>query len=343
MRAAIRLTVTVALVWAIVCPIIGAEAPAQTAFTHTETGTLCAKEDTKCAKLGSFALMPGGNLAVCDVGKAVFKMVNGRRRASLPTTGVLKIVTPDNKLKGKVDLDFRIVAAHAHSDKLIYVGGHGKIAKIVMAGKSGKSGEVTKELDFAKIKMPRAYVASITTTKKELFAAVEYEGGFGVYRFDHNFGSPKKIITDLRGCNHQLDITAYNGEILVAENTRHRVVRYDREGKQLGTFGKRDRTSRKSFGGCCNPMNLAVGSDGNVYTAESGTGLIKKFSLDGGYLGLVAKTAAGAGHKHVRVAVTADGNTIYIVDVTKNLIRVVNKAKAAEAKSAKSAKTGKGK
>ena len=53
-----------------------------------------------------------------------------------------------------------------------------------------------------------------------------------------------------------LTIAVVNGAVHVAENSRHRIVRYDRDGKVLAQWGKRSRQDVKGFGACCNPMNL---------------------------------------------------------------------------------------
>ena len=73
----------------------------------------------------------------------------------------------------------------------------------------------------------------------------------------------------------------------MAENSRHRVVRYDRDGKSSAAFGKRDRDGvGAGFGGCCNPMNLCFDSAGDLLVAES-DGKVKHFTPAGKYVGLV--------------------------------------------------------
>lgn len=66
-----------------------------------------------------------------------------------------------------------------------------------------------------------------------------------------------------------------NDELLIAENSRHCVNRFDLDGKPLGKWGKRDRTGIEGFAACCNPVNIDIGPDNVLYTAESGIGRIK--------------------------------------------------------------------
>ena len=289
---------------------------AEKQLAYTNSAVLCSKGKTQCKKLSTFCLAPSGNLLVCDQsGMAV------------------KVVSPDDKLVATLKVEFAPKAVHATAEGEVYVGGTDKFVKMNAAGK------VIKKFDASSLGLERAYVAAITTSKEELFISMRGRTGYEVYRFDRDFGGGKRIISKLRGCCGQMDIAAHGDSVYVAENARHRVTRYDREGKELTSWGKRDRTSQNGFGGCCNPMNLCIGPDGNVYTSESGTGLIKRYTLDGKYLGLVGTVAGTSGCKHVRIAASVDGSRLYVADVTKNVIYVLAGAKQVRATvAAKAAK-----
>ena len=128
-------------------------------------------------------------------------------------------------------------------------------------------------------------VNAITTSGDDVFIACPMSKGYGyaVWRTDQSFAEPKQIIKGLAGCCGQMDIQAAGGEIFVAENSRHRVVRYDRDGKEVGRFGKTDREGLgEGFGGCCNPMNLCFPAEGGLLASES-NGVVKRFTLDGKY------------------------------------------------------------
>lgn len=103
-------------------------------------------------------------------------------------------------------------------------------------------------------------IHGIAASDKAVYVATAMAKGYGyaVWRMDRDFGNAKEIITGLSGCCGQINIQARGGELFVAENSRHRVVRYDREGKKLAAWGKRDRDGAAGgFGGCCNPRTSA--------------------------------------------------------------------------------------
>ena len=109
----------------------------------------------------------------------------------------------------------------------------------------------------------------------------------------------------------------------VCENSRHRVLRLDRDGKQLGQFGKRDREGvGENFGGCCNPMNLCFNKDGNLYVSES-NGAVKNFTPEGKYLGIVGVAEVQPGCKNSCVGVTANDDRLFYIDVLKSQIIIL--------------------
>jgi hypothetical protein len=112
------------------------------------------------------------------------------------------------------------------------------------------------------------------------------------------------------------------------------VVRYDAEGKALSNWGEKSRTGMEGFGSCCNPMNICFGPGGELYTAESGLGRVKRYSPDGKFLGLIGQigvlrfTRAGrtaSSCSNITVAVTKDANRVFVQDVSRNIIRVLLK------------------
>lgn len=117
-----------------------------------------------------------------------------------------------------------------------------------------------------------------------------------------------------------MDVQCCDGELYVCENSRHRVIRFDRDGKEVAQFGKRDRTGEgENFGGCCNPMNLCFSKDGNLYVSES-NGVVKHFTPSGKYLGIVGIAAVQPGCKNSCVGVTADDKRLFYIDVYKSQI-----------------------
>ncbi len=164
--------------------------------------------------------------------------------------------------------------------------------------------------------------SSISVTSSDVFVATRaLEGyGFDVWRVDDQFENGKKIVTGLRGCCGQMDVQANDAGVYVAENARHRVCHYDRDGQLVTQWGSRTRTGVEGFGSCCNPMNLAFNSDQDVYTAESTTGRIKRYSANGDLLGLVGQVEIVPGCKKVSIAVSPDSSRIYMLDITRTHI-----------------------
>lgn len=168
-------------------------------------------------------------------------------------------------------------------------------------------------------------ISGIAVTDKDVFVACSAALGYGydVWRMDLELKDPVKIVEKLRGCCGQMDIQARGKDLCVAENSMHRVSRYDRDGKLVKSFGEREAISNRGFEGCCNPMNLRIAANGEIYTSESSIGRIRRFSPDGEYLGLVGKASLISGCKHVAIGVTTDTKRVYLLDVTKGEIVIL--------------------
>ena len=130
----------------------------------------------------------------------------------------------------------------------------------------------------------KSRISSISHNGENVFVACAATKGYGfdVWKLDGSLENGENVVQGLSGCCGQMDVQATDKGIYVAENSRHRVVHYDLEGKKLQTFGKRDAKGENGFGSCCNPMNLCFDGKANVITAESGTGRILQFDSEGG-------------------------------------------------------------
>ena len=196
------------------------------------------------------------------------------------------------------------------ADGRIYVGGEGRL----------RARQGGKQVADGKIEGPQkgavSRITGIAVSARDVFVAATARTGTGyeVWRLGLDLGEPKCILEGQRGCCGQFDIQARGEELVVADNTRHRVSRYDRDGKELGGFGKSSRDGGEGFGGCCNPMNTRVGKDGEIYTAES-EGYVKCFAADGKLLATVGTVELAGGCKHVPIDVSKDGERVYVADV----------------------------
>jgi sugar lactone lactonase YvrE len=177
-------------------------------------------------------------------------------------------------------------------------------------------------------------ITGMAVSDQDLFVACRSSEGLGyvVWRMDLNFQNPKLVVTQLSGCCGQMDVQAHDGELWIPENSRHRVNRYDRDGKLLASFGKDDRKAASGFGGCCDPKNVRFSSNGEMYTSESGPPVVvKRFSPDGKFLGVVGIPKFESGCVRVSVEVSKDGKQVYVLNTDDNAIHVLA-AKSAEAK-----------
>ena len=168
-------------------------------------------------------------------------------------------------------------------------------------------------------------ISAISATEKDVFVVTGEEKGYGfaAWRMDHAFDNPTKVLSGLRGCCGQMDVQAVGDELFVAENTKHRVGRYDRDGQPIKEFGTTAaKGNADGFGGCCNPMNVCCGPEGEILTAES-EGIIRRFSLTGKYLGLVGRVSLTGGCKNVAVAASPDGERVYFCDLPGSRIIVM--------------------
>lgn len=179
---------------------------------------------------------------------------------------------------------------------------------------------------FGRRRFPLGKASGMAASDKDLF--LSFGSGWSlrakdvIVRFDRDLAGPRRIAEGMNGCCQRLDLAARDGVLYVAENTRYRVVRMDRDGKVLGTWGQRDRADVKGFGSCCNPMNVCFGPQGELLTSESGVLRIKRYSVKGELLGLVGQYNGASGCKHVAVGVSKDGSKVYVIDVGLSTIRV---------------------
>ncbi len=166
----------------------------------------------------------------------------------------------------------------------------------------------------------------MAVSEKDVFIACGDMGyGFAVWRFTKEFKEPKQILSEIGGCCGQMDIQCHGTDVLVAENTKHQFGRYDRDGKKIGSFGKRGLdTDPSCFGSCCNPMNLRAVGVGDIYTAES-EGVIKRFSPSGEFIETAGVVKLTGGCKNVALAISADAKRLYFCDLPGSKFHVLEK------------------
>ena len=155
-----------------------------------------------------------------------------------------------------------------------------------------------------------------------------------LFRFDLDLSHPKMLASNLRTCCQRCDLQVHNGRLYMAENGAYRVVVYDSDGNVLKKWGTRSRTDPAGFGSCCNPMNLYFGGDGTLYTAESGMGRIKQYTVAGKFLGVTGTvgvsrfnraSAQAAACSNIAIVCPPSGDRIYVMDFEGGHIRVLQR------------------
>jgi hypothetical protein len=145
---------------------------------------------------------------------------------------------------------------------------------------------------------------------------------------------PVLLAEGLRGCCQRCDIVFRDDVLYLAENSAHRVVRYDRDGNVLSKWGERRRGDLEGFGACCNPMNLCFDTEGTLYTSESGLGRVKRYATDGEFQGLVGYvdtsrfihgSSLAASCSNIAIAVTRDTGRVYVMDYQNSQIRILQR------------------
>jgi len=259
----------------------------------------------------------------------------------------IKVVSPEGKVLSSLTMEEGLepLIIHGAADGVMYVAGGGKLAAF-------RNGSRIKMIDTKKIAGDKALLSGMVVDedpsgKQHIFVAFgtgrSLRATEDIFRFDRGFVKPKKIIEEQFGCCGHLDLEVRDGELLVAENSRHRVNRYDFDGKLIERWGERDRTNIEGFAACCNPCNTDFGADGVLYTAESGVGRVKKFSQKGKFLGFVGyidttEYDKGSGLAsqscYIPIEVASDEERIYVMDVREHIIRVLEKRRGDSAKVA---------
>ena len=294
--------------------------------THIEIDPIGKTDEMKFGNLTTFALAPEDNILACDA-----------------KSNEIKLIAPTGKIIDTWKLDFAPYAIHSCRCGEIFVAGFGVVAKL------DKNGKLIKQINAETTEFPNAKSSGITVFGKNVFVAFGTEGSLRsrskIVRFNRDLTEPVIIAEDMRGCCQRLDMVAWEDTLYVAENARHRVVKFDTTGKVLSKWGARDRVNIEGFGSCCNPMNLYYSPKGWLYTAESGLGRIKRYSPDGEFLGLVGYVGVArfkqagqlaASCSNITVAANKDESHVYVLDYRENLIRILERKNKDITKDSKS-------
>jgi len=198
-------------------------------------------------------------------------------------------------------------------------------------------GPTEKEIEsqVASLIKSKMKISSISSNADNVFVATRGIKGYGyvVWKMTNEFSAGEVIVEGLSGCCGQMDVQCCPNGLFVAENSRHRVVRYDDKGEEITKWGKQDRTGVEGFSSCCNPMNVCFNATNEVFTAESGTGRIKRYDADGKFVAYVGDVDLVPGCKNVSIAVSPDSDRVYMLDLTRNhIVMMQTRSEKAEPK-----------
>lgn len=175
-------------------------------------------------------------------------------------------------------------------------------------------------------------INGLSVTEKDVYVMCGETKGYGysLWRMNSALTKSEKVLSRLSGCCGQMDVQVRGDQIVIAENTRHRVARYGLDGTLADSFGARNRESiGAKFGGCCNPMNCRIMDNGDIYTAES-EGVIKKFNSQGEFVALIGVVRLTGGCKNVAVAATPQGERVFFCDQPGSQFVILEAKPAAE-------------
>ncbi len=192
-------------------------------------------------------------------------------------------------------------------------------------------------------------IKSIAVNDKDVFVTCAAPGTYGyeIWRVNQKLEEPTRVLENVSGCCGQMDIQARGEHLYVAENTKFRVAVYDRDGEEVSKFGSRTTTGQQGFGSCCNPMNIRCCDNGEVLTAESSIGHIKRFNAAGELIAYVGRARIGGGCKHVAMGHDTERDIYYMMYQDESSICVLRPAsevgETLAEKNAKEAAEGLGK
>ena len=312
----------------------------------SEVGLIQIGDSKKPGALKNFCLNAEGNILACFAPTA----------AGPNNPSGIRVYSPKGELLKTLPLEIKAGAVCVAKDGSIFVAGDGRVQKLDATGKvvasadspvaketvtiNKETEEMVKQMaqqtrrpfkeELARMKtnleQRRADVTGLAVTDQDVFMAVPAPSDFTyrVYRFDHALQNPKLVVEKLRGCCGQMDIQSHEGKLWIPHNARHAVEARDRDGKELSKFGTTGRVKATDFGGCCEPKNLRVLANGDILAAESGPPTcIKRFSADGKFKEVIAVANNAKGDcVRVTVARSPDGHRYYMLDTTRDAIRI---------------------
>jgi hypothetical protein len=213
------------------------------------------------------------------------------------------------------------------SDKLVYIGSLGRVDIYTPNGQHAGGIDVGDPGRPAVVTAVRIYENEILVADakakiiRRYDAAGKQSGVIGDKNKTGGFMLPNGWL--------DFDIDA-NGIILATDTGRHRVTKWILDGEPISAFGKFGMQDPADFVGCCNPVNLAVGPDGNIVTAEKMIARVKVFSFDGTLIGYIGPENFDPQCRNIHLEVDSIGRII-AADPVQHVIRIFSPATGSNA------------
>ena len=204
------------------------------------------------------------------------------------------------------------------SEQHVYVGSIGRVDIF------DKSGQPTGGF-AAGVQSKPAHVTAVKTCGSEILVADASS------RLILRYSQSGKLIGDIGSRNKarsfmlpnrwlDMDVDAH-GLIRATDSGRHQVSSWSLDGTPAAHFGKFGLQKPEDFVGCCNPVNLAVGPDGNIVTAEKVVPRVKVYDSSGTLLGLIGPENFDLKCIHLHLAVDSRGR-IFVGDPVRLEVKI---------------------
>jgi hypothetical protein len=222
-------------------------------------------------------------------------------------------------VKHRWDLDGEPSCVAAGSDGTLYIGmpDHVEVIRPGIAGTAAWP-------DLGS----QAIVTSIAVIGSDVFVADA--GNRMVLRFDAGGWLAGMIGSEYSVPSPYFDVAGSpDGTLWVADPGHRRVQHFTIEGKLLGSWGSSS-LEIGGFGGCCNPVHLAVCPCGSIVTAEKGIPRVKVYEADGTLSAVVAGASDFAsGETGLDLAARkANGGEVLVLVPSRHIVRVYVKKEA---------------
>jgi sugar lactone lactonase YvrE len=278
-----------------------APAPRELKLRYGHASTLVGRNSSRpfLHSLSGIAISRGGNVYVLGDGEVrVFEAQGALIRTWK---------APQNALCLSID-----------SEERVYVGSIGRVDIFDKQGKPAGGFAAGTQSKPAHVTAVKAYGSDILVADAAARLIFRYSqsgkqtGEIGTKNKTRSFMLPNRWL--------DMDVDAH-GLIRATDSGRHQVTSWLLDGTPAASFGKFGQQNLEDFVGCCNPVNLAIGPDGNIVTAEKVIPRVKVYDSSGTLLGIIGPEHFDLKCVHLHLAVDSKGR-IYVGDPVRLEVQI---------------------